>query len=61
MMKNSLLSTILLSPVNKLSEIMFKSTKQSKIVLNKCLWVLMCEDNRGWTFSLDETLLLIMD
>ncbi len=32
--------------------------KQSKTVFGR--WISMCENNRGWTFSLEEALLWIM-
>ncbi len=38
-----------------------KHRLEVKTVLNSskqiCLWMLMCEDNRGYTFSLEEALL----
>ncbi len=31
--------------------------EQSNSSKETCRWVLMCDDNRGWTFSLEEALL----
>ncbi len=38
-----------------------KNSLQAKTVLNKYVGNLRWEDNRGWTFSLEEALLWIMD
>ncbi len=67
----SSLSIILLSPVKKvvLSEseekytqikLFLKTVQNSNKQLYKCWWTLMWEDNRGWTFSLQEAC-VIMD
>ncbi len=37
------------------------TSNQSKTALNNAWWILMREDNRGWTFSLDEALLWTID
>ncbi len=61
------LSIILLSPVKViLSEYaQIKHCLKVKTVQNSskqiCWWILMCEDNRGWTFSPEEALLWIKD
>ncbi len=68
----SLLTIILLSAVNSSSCVnqernMHRSSTvyKQKIVQNSskqiCWWILMREDNRGWTFSLEEVLLWIME
>ncbi len=58
---NAFSSEKVISPESGEKSAQIKHCLQAKTALNKYVWILMWEDNKGSTFSLQEELLWIMD